>query len=252
MTAEEIKNNWDRLMELIDTEFSGERKKQLTDLYTHFEERISVMPASSFEHFHNCFPGGYVDHILRVCECASELYELWNRMGANSTDYTREELMFAALNHDLGKIGTEEGPQYIPNPSEWHRKNQGKIYNNNPDIPFMMVPDRTVFLLQEWGIKVSYNEYIGIKLHDGVFDDSNKPYFKASMKDSKMKTHLPILLHHADHMASRIEYEKWLVDGGQTSTPKPATASYAKKSRAVSTANTSAKDAFKSLFGDNA
>ena len=81
MTAEEIKNNWDRLMELIDTEFSGERKKQLTDLYTHFEERISVMPASSFEHFHNCFPGGYVDHILRVCECASELYELWNRMG---------------------------------------------------------------------------------------------------------------------------------------------------------------------------
>ena len=51
-------------------------------------------------------------------------------------------------------------------------------------------------------------------------------------------------------MASRIEYEKWLVDGGQTS--KPATASRATKSRAVSSANTSAKDAFKSLFGDDA
>ena len=65
MTAEEIKNNWDRLMELIDTEFSGERKKQLTDLYTHFEERISVMPASSFEHFHNW----YVNVLVSCMSC---------------------------------------------------------------------------------------------------------------------------------------------------------------------------------------
>jgi hypothetical protein len=250
MTAEEIKQNWERLLECIDTEISGERKKQLTEFYTHYEDRISMMPASSFEHFHNCFPGGYVDHVLRVVECAIELYEVWNRMGANSTDYTREELVFAAINHDLGKIGTSEGAQYLPNPSEWHRKNQGKIYTNNPEIPFMMVPDRTIFLLQDWGIKMSHNEYMGIKLHDGVFDDSNKPYFKASMKDSKMTSHMPILLHHADHMASRIEYEKWAIDGGQVS--KPATSTRATKNRALSTdAAASAKDAFKSLFGDD-
>jgi len=246
MTAEQIAQNWERLIECIKTEISGERKQQLIDFYTHYEDRISMMPASSFEHFHNCFPGGYVDHILRVVECAIELKEVWERMEGDSSDYTREELVFAAINHDLGKIGTEEGAQYLPNPSEWHRRNQGKIYTNNPKIPFMMVPDRTIFLLQEWGIRITHNEFMGIKLHDGVFDDSNKPYFKASMKDSKMQSHMPILLHHADHMASRIEYEKW-AKGGTSKAARGAQ----KKARVVSSANNSAKDAFKSLFGDD-
>lgn len=253
MTAEQIAENWELLLDCIDKEISGDRKTKLTEFYTHYEDRISMMPASSFEHFHNCFAGGYVDHILRVVECAKSLYEVWENMGANNADYTREELLFAAINHDLGKIGTEEGPQYLPNPSEWHRKNQGKIYTNNPEIPFMMVPDRTLFLLQEWSIPVSYNEYVGIKTHDGVYDDSNKPYFKASGKDSKLQSHMPILLHHADHMASRIEYEMWVAqNGSKPTTPTRAkNGEFQKSNRVLSTdASESAKDAFKSLFGD--
>lgn len=212
-TAEQLSQNYEKFISIIDRYITGTRKEQLIQLYTDHAERLMLMPASSIDHYHNAFPGGYVDHVIRVVECALKLKEAWSGFGAD-INFTEEELVFAALNHDLGKIGTEEAEQYIPNDSEWHRKNQGKMYKNNPDNPFMPVPDRSLFLLQQRGIQVSMNEYIAIKIHDGVYDDGNRPYYISSSKDAKLRSNMPIILHHADHMASRIEYEMWERAGG--------------------------------------
>ena len=38
----------------------------------------------------------------------------------------------------------------------------------------MKVPDRGLWLLQHYGVKVTDKEYIGIKLTDGLYDDANK------------------------------------------------------------------------------
>lgn len=215
-TAEELEENYNKFLSYIDNYISGERKAKLRKFYEDHAERIMLMPASSVDHHHNTFPGGYVDHVMRVMDCALQLKTLWESCGS-TIDYTTEELIFAAMNHDLGKIGTEEAEQYQPNDSEWHRKNQGKMYKHNPDNPFMTVPDRSLFLLQARGIKISFNEYLGIKLHDGLYEDSNKPYYISHSKESKLRTNLPIVLHHADHMAARIEFEKWTTTEG---TPK--------------------------------
>ena len=166
-----IAENWETLIEKINGNFADPRRKKLIEMYTFFQDRMMMMPASSFEHFHNCFAGGYVDHIIRVMDCAHKVYHSWKDMGSDCSGYTYEELMFAALNHDLGKVGTQELEMYKPNPSEWHRKNQGKIYEINPEIPFMSVPDRSLLLLNEFGITFSQNEMMGIKLHDGLYDD---------------------------------------------------------------------------------
>ena len=56
---------------------------------------------------------------------------------------------------------------------------------------------------------MSWNEYQAIKIHDGIYDDANKPYFIARTAQAKLKTNLPLILHHADHMAAQIEYERW-------------------------------------------
>ena len=245
-----IAENWETLIDKINLNFKGERKDKLIEMYTFFQDRMMLMPASSFEHFHNCFAGGYVDHIIRVMDCADKVYTSWKDMGSDCSGYTYEELMFAALNHDLGKVGTQELEMYRPNPSEWHRKNQGKIYEYNPDIPFMSVPDRSLLLLNEFGITFNQNEMMGIKLHDGLYDDANKPYFIAFRPESRMRINLPIILHHADHMASQIEYENWK---GSNSTAVKETKKVARKaynSKNVSGANDSAKDLFKDLFGD--
>lgn len=207
-TAEELQKNYNRLLGLIETYIQGDRKKDITQLYVDHAERIMIMPASSTDHHHNAFPGGYVDHVIRVVECALKLKELWTSMGA-IVDYTDEELVFAAMNHDLGKIGTEEAEQYVFNESEWHRKNQGRIYRFNLENPFMTVPDRSLFLLQQRGIPISLNEYLAIKIHDGLYEESNRSYFISNHRESKLRSNLPIILHHADHMAARIEFEMW-------------------------------------------
>lgn len=203
-TAEELQENYKKFLSFIDQYVTGERQEKLKKLYLDHEERIMMMPASGTAHYHNCFIGGYVDHVIRVMQCALDVDELWSKHGATK-DYTTEELIFSAMNHDLGKIGTEEAEQYIHNPSDWHRKNQGKLYTNNPVNAFMTVPDRGLKLLYDRGITVTDNEWFGIKLHDGMYEESNKPYYVSWNPDSALRTNLPYVLHQADAMAARIE-----------------------------------------------
>jgi len=243
-----IAQNWEDLIQVINTEFTGVRKDSLLDMYNFFQDRMMFMPASSYEHFHNCFTGGYVDHVLRVIECADSVYTNWQALGSNCSGYTREELIFAALNHDLGKVGTKDLEMYQPNPSDWHRKNQGRIYIANPDIPFMSVPDRSLLLLQQFGIQFSENEMMGIKLHDGMYDDANKPYFVAFKPESRMRTNLPIVLHHADHMASQIEYELWK-ESGSTIVTEAKRKTRKATNKTVTNSSESATELFKDLFG---
>ena len=210
LEAEKIKSNWERYRGLVNNLFPT-RKDVLNKMYDDFEDRMVFMPASSMEHFHNAFAGGYVDHVLRVMDCALTLHNTWTVMGADMSGYTEEELLFAAMHHDLGKAGFpgDGNEVYQVETSDWHRKNQGKLYKSNANIPFAMVPDLSIWLLQEYNIKMSWSEYQAIKIHDGMYDDANKPYFVSRSPQSKLKTNLPIILHHADHMASVIEFERW-------------------------------------------
>ena len=246
LTDKQITDNWAELQEIISTEFSGTRKDNLLAMYSFFEERMVIAPASGLEHYHNCFEGGYVDHVLRVIKCAKELHKSWNLMGAISSDFTEEELMFSALNHDLGKIGDREFPYYIPNPSEWHRKNQGKIYDYHPKLRHMSVPDRSLFLLQDFGIPFTVNEAIAIRCHDGLYDQANEAYFKTYNPQKELQNHLPILLHHADHMASRIEHDT----AKASRSSKPSNLPRGNKKKTVSVASEKANDLFKDLFGE--
>ena len=210
LQAEKIKSNWETYRNLVNDAFPT-RKDALNRMYDDFEDRMAMMPASSVAHFHNAFAGGYVDHVLRVIACAEELYASWSKMGADMSGYTMEELQFAAMHHDLGKAGFpgDGNEVYQVETSDWHRKNQNKMYRHNENIPFTMVPDLSIWLLQEYDVKMSWTEYQAIKIHDGMYDDANKPYFVARSAQAKLKTNLPILLHHADHMASTIEFERW-------------------------------------------
>jgi len=52
-----------------------------------------------------------------------------------------------------------------------------------------------------------------------VFSDANKPYFFSNQPNARMKTSIVNILHSADFLASKVEYDKWLTNGGST-TPK--------------------------------
>jgi len=249
-TAEELLENFNQFINKIETNIKGERAKQLIQLHMDHQERIMLMPASGNINYHNCFIGGYVDHVIRVVDCAIRTHEVWKDMGA-TINYTVEELVFAAICHDLGKIGTEQAEQYVHNPSDWHRKNQGKLYTNNPVNCFMTVPDRSLKLLADRGITVTENEWFGIKLHDGLYEEANRPYYINYNQDSSLRTNLPYVLHQADLMASRIEKNKSEINTEDiTNVSKPTSS---KKTQATATDKDieSLKNVFDSLFNND-
>ena len=207
LTIKELTALWDDIIKVIDENFENERHTQLTKMYETFQERIFFAPASTNKSFFGAYPGGYMQHVLKVVNISGYMYKLWDKMGADMSTYTFEELMFCALNHDLGKLGDLQNDLYIQNPSDWHVKNQGTLYIHNPAVKFMPLPDRALWLLQEFNIKVSDNEYIAIKTYEGLLNDANDVYFKTYDVNKSLKSHLPILLHQADYMAYRIAHE---------------------------------------------
>lgn len=204
LSAEQIQQNLNRFYELINKYVTGDRKDKLIDFYNSLEEVLALAPASTKLDHHNCFPGGYVNHVVRVIEASLVFEKVWDKFGQKK-NYTTEELVFSAINHDLGKLGTKEQPFYLPNDSQWHIEKQGALYKYNSNITHMRISDRSLFYLQQQGIEVTENEYLAIKLHDGLYEEGNKPYFMTFNKDTELKSNIVYILHQADLMASKVE-----------------------------------------------
>lgn len=208
MDPELIHKNWLKHLAIVDAYISSPRKEKVLELFNKLEEKIILCPASGKSHFHNAFPGGYVDHVNRVVQSALELKRVWEKIGA-TIDFTEEELVFSALFHDFGKIGDGEKEGYVKQTDQWRQKNLGEQYTPNKDLSFMLIQDRSLFLLQKYNIEISEKEYLSIKLHDGLYEESNKPYYISYNPDSKFRTNIVEILHQADIIASRTEYNKW-------------------------------------------
>ena len=208
LSAEQIEKNWNKYLKIVDTFITGDRKDKLKSLYESLVDEMVLAPASGKASYHNAFAGGYIDHVNRVVHCAIKVKELWESMGA-LIDFTDEELVFAALNHDLGKIGFKDNPNYIPQTDKWRQDKLGELYTNNTNLSFMLIQDRSLFILQQNGIAMNEKEYFAIKLHDGLYDEVNKPYFISYNPDSKLRSNIVYILHQADFLASNIEYGTW-------------------------------------------
>ena len=257
LTPEQIHENWVKLINLIKHTFSEEypdnRREKLLNMYQYFEDRMCVAPASGREHFHNAHVGGYVEHVLHVVDCAVQIKELWVKNNA-TINFTDEELIFAAMHHDLGKVGDMDKDYYVPQESEWHRKNRGEIFNHNSELQYMTVTDRAIFLLNQFGIKMTEWEYVGLRLTDGLYEEANKSYYISYNKDWALKSNIAYILHQADSMATHIEYDEW--KRGEEEEEVRVQGNVENIKKAVTMEETSdqlsqkSKDLFNELFGD--
>jgi hypothetical protein len=224
LSAVQIQSNWKVFLSNIEKYISDkkDRKQKLLNFYKKYEERIILMPAAHKKEYHGAYPGGYVDHVNRVVRAAIDLHSLWDTFGADTTTYTKEELVFSAINHDLGKMGDADNDAYVPQTDQWRRDKLGENYMFNKKLPFASVPDRTLFLLQSHDISYSFNEMLAIQTHDGLYDAGNEKYLKGFMPEQRPRTSLPYILHQADMLAARVEWEKeWLPKFSQNSVEEP-------------------------------
>ena len=205
-TDKQLEENYNKFISAVKSLFTGERLEKLLHMYSMEElgPNLMLQPASGNIGYHNAYDGGYIDHIMNVVNNSIRMMKLYEDVGGK-IDFTRDELLFAAFHHDLGKLGKKGVLNYLPNKSEWHIKNQGKIYTNNPELPFMDLTDRTFLTLNDYGLAHTSNEWFGIRLTDGMYDDANIKYLKTYNPDNTLRSNIQYILHWADHMSTCME-----------------------------------------------
>jgi len=211
LNEKQIQENWEKFMSIIDelgtsNKASDNRWDKLYTFYDKYADIVAMTPASSKLAFHSAYPGGYIDHVLRVLQSTVDMMKLWKKNGAE-IDFTQEELIMSVLSHDLGKIGDlPNGKEYyIDNDSQWHIEKRGEIYKFNDKLGFMKIQDRSLYILQQLGVELTENEYLAIKTHDGCYDPGNVSYFSFS---NGMNITLPYILHLGDFTAAFIENQQ--------------------------------------------
>jgi hypothetical protein len=196
LSEEQIIQNWEKYRGLL-LQTGEHRAKEVEALLDHFGDRLVMAPASSRTEYHNCFVGGLVDHSLRVLKNCTRLMKVTPEL---YKDLPEESVVFAALFHDLGKVGDLDNERYVPQTNDYYR-GKGNLYEMNFDMPYSTVSHMSVFLLQHFGVKVTWDEWTAIMLNDGPVLVENKPY---CMKEPL----LALLVHQADRLAC--EQEKHL------------------------------------------
>jgi hypothetical protein len=175
--------------EVIKSMCSEERAKNLFE----FIEKIGAenyfsAPASSNEQYHNCFPGGLAEHNLNVLENLISLCDV------SGLDVDPETICVIAILHDIGKVlNTDLKSFYVPQTEKW-RLERGEIYFRDEGSVYFPTHQRSLWLIYEFGFKLSVQEYQAILLNDGQYINENKSY-------AHKETDIAKLLHMADMMA---------------------------------------------------
>jgi hypothetical protein len=204
-TEAELQANYEKFIAILKKYFKGERLDKLLYMYSEKELGISLTlsPASGAVQYHNAYIGGYIDHIFNVTKNALRMKEMFINAGGE-IDFTDEELVFACLHHDLGKLGIAGEMHYLPNDSDWEIK-RGHVFKRNDKISYMTLTDRTFFTLNEYGVTYNEKEYFAIKLTDGMYDEDNQKYLKGHDIKKQLRYKLQFIMHWADHMSTIIE-----------------------------------------------
>ncbi len=175
----------------------GERGDQIREMMEGpIGTEYFLCPASTRTEFHSCYPGGLMAHSLNVVK---NLYALADALCPGK--FERSTLNLVGLFHDFGKVGDGKNPFYKVQESSWHREKLGQLYEVNKECLNMPNSERGLFIFQEHGIQLSSDEYLAIRLNDGMYAAENKPY---SMNEPE----LALLLHWADRWSCEQEKQE--------------------------------------------
>jgi|688.fasta_scaffold259961_1 hypothetical protein len=138
------------------------------DLLNFLGEDLFTAPASNLKSMYNAFPGGLVDHLLKVSKYAIKI----NETLPDSLKVEKESILKVCFLHQIGKTFL-----YTPCLSEWHRNNQGKLYEYNEDLVSMRISERSAYYCLKFGINLSEEEYQAIINYDKTDDDKQSKWY---------------------------------------------------------------------------
>jgi hypothetical protein len=206
VTPEHREAQFARLLELVALHNEPERAAKLLSFYSDFEDRVKNAPASGKIFYHCAYPGGYLDHVLRVIDTAVKFVRFYKHVGGDA-DFTEQEVIFAAMHHDLGKLGTPDQSFYEVEPDMYWIE-QGYTYKVREEEVRMDTYDRTIQLLNSYGIRFTPKEMVGMRMANGCFDEGARMYFNAPGPFSPLGCNIGYIVHWADWMCTRAESDQ--------------------------------------------
>jgi hypothetical protein len=124
------------------------------------------------ESMYNAFPGGLIDYILTVTKYGINL----NDILPESQRVDKKSIIRVCFLHQLGKVKLYKFCE-----SEWHRKNQGKMYDFNEDLVSMRVGERSAYYSLRYGVELSDEEYQSILNYDKTDDDKQSKWYGSTL-----------------------------------------------------------------------
>lgn len=159
LDEEQIQKNWELFCNLAENGLEKNNSKAIEALLNELGDRLLVTPLSV-----KSSPGSLIDHnlkCLKVCSSINKKFHL---------GISEHSMILVNLFRNVGMVGSLDGDLLLVAP-EWLQK-KGTHYQYNNDIIFMQPHDRSLFLLQHYGVKMSEEEVVAILASNG----SNQEY----------------------------------------------------------------------------
>lgn len=189
------KKNLDFMSETLDdliSTFPSERRRLVEEMMRGpIGEQFMTAPASTRRAYHNAFPCGLLAHSLNVVRNALKISDA---LAPNR--WPKHKVIFCALFHDLGKAGSPGKPYYLPTKEDWKiRKEQYWDVSNDEYMPNA---EKSLFILQQYGITLDHEETVAIRWNDGPGADGNSAY-------NFHEPDLALIIHWADFWSANQE-----------------------------------------------
>ena len=155
MNERELTDLWTSYAKLAEkiTDHGDGINRMLEDL----GDRILMCPAEPRNDSPGCEPGGLVQQAITVAKGMKKLNDGFG-MGA-----TTESILLVGLFHEIGKIGNLDEPYFVPEEEGWRRDKLGAFYKPNELLSRMTIPERSLFLLNHYGVKLTEEEFMAIR-----------------------------------------------------------------------------------------
>jgi hypothetical protein len=142
------------------------------ELLTFLGEDLMTAPASTMKSLHNAFPGGLIDHILKTTKYAIGI----NNFLPKHMNVDTHSIVKVCFLHQIGKTFLYKWCE-----SEWHRNNQGKMYEFNEDMTSMKIGERSVYYAMKNGVSLTEEEYQAIVNYDKSDDDKQAKWYGSTL-----------------------------------------------------------------------
>ena len=203
MSLQQFKSNILKLQQIINKHIKNQNRKNLIiSIYQKYLNIMYISPGLSDKTSKYYKQGGWLEYVTQVLNNSFNIKKMMVSNGYK-LDFTDEELLVVCLFFNFGVLGTQHQPLMCKNDQNSYKYKNGMLYQFNSQLHYMKTFDRSLFLLNQQGLKLSLNEYLAIRLSWGLYQESDKIYFQMEKQNTTNKLNIVHILNSSIDLAQQ-------------------------------------------------